>query len=155
MYEHREDQSTSKEESNDRFKEECRAQLLSLCRDKSASLKGVLTDMVSQSPYNSLGNTLRVMVQEKLGAFHVFAPQERKCETQIHVNDDGRLQLRFVLAFPSYKLTTEDGHCFHIKQPVSITSSMDLNPPEYTRDRKLGDISIALGKAEESKLYNG
>lgn len=155
QFEHRQNSSNSKDQNDEHFKEDCRAQLLSLCQGKPEALKGVLTDMVSQSPYNPLVNTLRVMVQEKLGVHRVIAPQERKCETQIHRHEDGRLQLKFVLAFPSYKLTTEEGHCFHIKQPVWITSSMEMKPPEYTIGRKLGDIRIALGKAEESKHYNG
>ncbi|WP_062260087.1 hypothetical protein [Endozoicomonas arenosclerae] len=155
QFECRQDSSKTVDENDERFKEECRKQLLSLCEGKPDALKGVLTDLVSQSPYNPLGNTLRVMAQEQLGEFHVFAPQERKFETQIHKGEDGSLNLRFVLAFPSYKLTTEEGHCFHIKQPVTITSSMNMSPPEFVKDRKLGEIKVVLGKVVESSLYDG
>ena len=133
-----------------RYMEDCRRALIELCQDAPKEMLAVVTDIVTQSPYNPLFNTLNDLCSEKIEPGYILAPQKRRTETRLRPNDDGTLSIKLTLAFNQYKLTAPDCNQYVVDQPVLITSTMTIDPQQVA-SRRLGPVKLTLLQASDCR----
>ena len=136
-------QEEDTENKSERFKNECQKQLIEFCAPPRNKMLAVVSDLISQSPYNPLYHTINQLLTEQLEPGYVVAPQERKTETRLLPQTDGTLVVELILSFSSYKLTDPDLRQYRVNQPVLIKSSITL-VPDRLEERKLDDIDLQL-----------
>ncbi|MCW7553377.1 hypothetical protein NX722_12185 [Endozoicomonas gorgoniicola] len=140
-------QQENNENSNERFKEDCRKELIKLCAGYPGHMLAVVSDLASQSPYNAMCHAMKQLFTEQLKGDHVIAPQERKIETRLLPQPDGTLVVELTLAFNQYKLNDPDGRQCLVDQPALIKSRTTLDPGRLD-ERKLDDIELHLLSAD-------